>query len=84
MYVDHAPVANFRALSGATRVIVLEEKDTNCTPEAVIELARRNDAVSVSGEDGKEIFWVVYADQPRIVRDMTERALRSSIKSGAR
>ncbi|MBI3442948.1 MAG: hypothetical protein HY007_04225 [Candidatus Sungbacteria bacterium] len=59
---------------------VIEESDNACDPDAVIELARLKDAVSISSEDGKEIFWIVSANEPRRVWDMTERALRSSLR----
>ena len=78
MFVDHPPVPNLPA----KQVIVIEEKDKSYTVlfvDQVIEKARMFDATSRDG-DGDEIFWIVYANEPRRPWDMTESALRISLR----
>lgn len=77
MFVDHPPVPNCLA----RQVIVIEESDKPYTVlfvDQVIEKARAFDATSRDA-DNDEIFWIVYANEPRRPWDMTESALRSSL-----
>lgn len=72
MYADYSPVPN----SPVNRVIVLEgNEDAN----NVIEEARDEGAVTEDG-DGDEIFWIVFANDPRRLVDFTERSLRRELK----
>ncbi len=78
MFVDHSPMPN----CPARKVVVIEESDKPYTlllVDQVIEKARGSDATSRDG-DGDEIFWIVYGNEPRRVWDMTESALRSSLR----
>ncbi|RJQ35049.1 hypothetical protein C4556_00860 [Candidatus Parcubacteria bacterium] len=78
MFVDHPPVPN----CPARQVIVIEEKDKPYTilfVDQVVEKARMFDATSRDA-DNDEIFWIVYGNEPRRVWDMTESALRSSLR----
>lgn len=77
MYVDYSPVPNFpSSLSG--KVIVIEEADRDV--EAIIQMARDGGTNSIDA-DGNEVFWVVFADNPRRVMDFTKKALLHSIQS---
>lgn len=78
MYVDYPPVPN----CPARQAIVMEEKDKPYNVlfvDQVIEKARAFDATSRDG-DKDEIFWIVFANEPRRVWDMTQSALRSSLR----
>lgn len=78
MYVDHAPVPNPRA----PKVIVIEESDKPYTPEfveRVISTAQMRDATSIEG-DGDEVFWIVFAKEPKRLWDLTEKALRREFR----
>ena len=73
MYVDRPPVPNAPVKS----VIVIEDGDNDA--DAVIEMARDNETTNRDG-DGDEIFWLVFAKEPRTLRDFTERSLRASLR----
>ena len=78
MFVDYPPVPNLPA----RQVIVIEECDKPYTVlfvDQVIEKARMFDATSRDA-DNDEIFWIVFANEPRRPWDMTESALRSSLR----
>ena len=80
MYEDYSPVPNVPAKFGAKKVVVIEKSDKPYTllfVDQVIEFARSWEATS--HHDG-EIFWIVFADEPRRLWDMTESALRSSLR----
>jgi hypothetical protein len=72
MYVDYT-IPN-----GPTqRVVVIEETGTE-TPDEAIHMARGVDTVTFDG-DGDEIFWIVFANEPRRLWDFTEKALRHEL-----
>ena len=74
MYADFPPVPN----APIEQVLVLEEDDNQHTIDEVIEEARDVGAVSEDSE-GDEIFYIVFAEEPRRMWDFTERSLRSSL-----
>ena len=74
MYADFSPEPNARV----EQVLVLEESDNQHTIDEVIEEARDVGAVSEDG-DGDEIFYIVFAEEPRRMWDFTERSLRKSL-----
>ncbi len=76
MYGDFPPAQNCRA----EQVLVVEDDDLN--PQDVIDGAYDVGAVTCNGED--EVFWVVFAEEPRRVWDFTERSLRHEIQKRAR
>lgn len=78
MYIDYSPMTN----CPAKQVIVIEESDKPYTllfVDQVIEKARNFEATSRDA-DSDEIFWLVYANEPRRAWDMTESALRSDLR----
>lgn len=78
MYVDHPPMPHLPT----KQIIVIEAKDKPYTlffVDEVIEKARMFDATSRDG-DGDEIFWIVFDSEPKRPWDMTESALRSSLR----
>ncbi len=78
MYIDHLPMPN----CPARKVVVIEDCDKPYTVlfvDQVIEKARIHDATS-RDSDSDEIFWIVFANEPRRAWDMTESALRSSLR----
>lgn len=81
MYADFPPQPN----APVSQVLVIEEGDKEIPIDEIIEEARDAGAVSEDG-DGDEIFWIVFANEPRRMWDFTERSLRSSkflLKTGA-
>lgn len=56
------------------RVLIIEECDYGQDVEEVIEVTR--DEGAVSEDDNGEIFWIVFANEPRQVWDFTEKSLR--------
>lgn len=79
MFVDYSPVPNFPP-SESGQVLVLERHDSDTDTEDIIAEARSVGATSVDG-DGDEIFWIVFASEPRRVWDFTESTLRNAIKT---
>lgn len=79
MFADYSPVPNFPP-SKSGQVLVLERHDSNTDADDVIEEARSAGATSVDG-DGDEIFWIVFAKEPRRVWDFTEASLRNTLKT---
>lgn len=78
MFVDHSPMPD----CPARQVIVIEESDKPYTllfVDQVIEKARAFGATSRDADNG-EVFWIVYANEPRRVWDMTDPALRSDLR----
>lgn len=75
MYSDFSPEPHCRA----ERVLVLENGDADA--DAVIEVAQDESATTNDGED--EIFWIVFADEPRRVWDFTEHCLRREVSKRA-
>ena len=76
MFVDFAPTPN----PLAPCAIVVEETDKPYRPgfaDEVIQTARVRDATTA---DGDEIFWVVFAEEPKRLWDFTERSLRSELR----
>lgn len=76
MYADHPPVPNCQA----SRVLVLEESDNPYDVDAIIETAKRENAITQDG-DGNTIYWIVFADNPKRVWDFTEKSLERSLKA---
>lgn len=79
MYTDYSPVPNFprhRNYKGES-VVVLEGGEK---AKDVIAFARRHELTSHDA-DGSEIFWIVFASEPRRVWDFTGRALRRTLWS---
>ena len=78
MFVDFAPVPN----PSAPHAIVVEEGDKPYRPDfadEVIQAARVRDATSKDG-DGDEIYWIVFAEEPKRLWDFTEQALRRELQ----
>ena len=71
MYIDHSPEPML-----ASQVLVLEGGEV---VDEVVEYAQ-DEGITTVDSDGEEIFWVVFADEPRRVWDFTEDALRSSLR----
>lgn len=71
MYSDQSPQPNVPV----DRVLVIEGGEN---PDEVIAMAQDIAAVSPDGGSG-QLYWVVFADKPRVAESYSERALRSSI-----
>ncbi|HCC05291.1 TPA: hypothetical protein DEP58_03220 [Patescibacteria group bacterium] len=78
MFADYSPVPNFPP-SESGQVLVIERHDSETNAEDIIAEARRAGATSVDG-DGDEIFWIVFASEPRRVWDFTLTSLQNTIK----
>ncbi|KKS10970.1 MAG: hypothetical protein UU63_C0022G0001 [Candidatus Uhrbacteria bacterium GW2011_GWF2_41_430] len=78
MYTDHRPPQSPSTCPEYV-LVVEEDRDQPYDADAIIEEAHSSGAVTNDGED--DIFWIVYASEPRRVWDFTERSLRSSFKS---
>jgi len=79
VYTDYSPVCNFprnRNYRGH-KVVVVEGGEK---AKDVIALARRCE-LTTRDADGDEIFWIVFASEPRRVWDFTGKALRQTIWS---
>lgn len=74
MYLDFSPVPEIQA----EQVLVIEPTDNNV--DEVMEMA--TGASSVDGDE--TVFWVVFAEDPKRVWDMTERVLRREIAKRAK
>lgn len=74
MYADFPPVPN----APVEQVLVLEEDDSQRTIDEIVEEARDVGAVSEDG-DSDEIFYIVFAEEPRRIWDFTEQSLRKSL-----
>ena len=70
MYSDYSPIPNYPPTEENT-VLVIEGTETN--KEEAMNMARGIGATSTD-PDGCEIFWVVYAQEPKRIWDMTEES----------
>jgi len=84
VYTDYAPVANFiipnrqyAPLGSGCQVVVVEGGEK---AKDVIALARSYE-LTTRDADGHEIFWIVFASEPRRVWNFTGKALRQTIWS---
>jgi hypothetical protein len=75
MYADFPPEPNAGRVE---QVLVIEDGDSENTVDEIIEEARDAGAVC-EDNDGDEIFYIVFAEEPRRIWDFTERSLRRSL-----
>lgn len=78
MYPDNPPPHSPPSCPNTVLVVELDDLDA----DAVLAAARDEGATNTDADDD-EIFWVVFETNPHVVRDFTERALYSSMKSWA-
>ena len=71
MYGDFPPVIN----APVEQVLVLEEGDNQHTIDEIVEEARDAGAIA-KDSNGDEVFYLVFAEEPRRMWDFTERSLR--------
>ncbi len=81
MYTDYSPIYPHPLLPPPNwknhQVVVIEGGEK---ASEVIAFARANDLTNRDA-DGNEIFWIVFASEPRRVWDFTGKALRQTIWS---
>lgn len=79
MYTDYSPIPNFPRHEGigGHKVVVIEGGEK---AKDVMELAREEELTSRDA-DGNEIFWIVFASEPKRVWDFTGKALRQTLWS---
>lgn len=80
MYTDYSPVVGFPRFRNhrGHQVVVIEGGER---ASEVLRFARRHELTTVD-TDGDEIFWIVFALEPKRVWDFTARALRRTLWSG--
>jgi hypothetical protein len=77
VYTDYSPIDfPFQNYKGH-QVVVVEGGEK---VKDVMRLAR-NEELTTRDADGDEIFWIVFADEPRRIWDFTGKALRQAIWS---
>jgi hypothetical protein len=74
VYLDDSPAVNFPP-TPRNKVVVIEGGES---ARDVIRLAKNNGLTTVDA-DGDQIFWIVFACEPRVVRDFTGKSVRRTI-----
>ena len=72
MYQDDPPVPNAK-----TRIVIVIEKGDSSRPDEVISFAR--DIGATTHDDGEDVFWVVFDNEPRRLWDFSEAILRADL-----
>lgn len=77
MYTDYSPQVNFPQNQGlyGHQVVVVEGGER---AKDVMRLAREY-GLTTRDADGDEIFWIVFASEPKRVWDFTGKALRQTL-----
>lgn len=80
MYADYSPIAmpNLPAPNYKDHQVVVVEGGEKASQ--VIALAKEEELTSRDA-DGNEIFWIVFASEPRRVWDFTGKALRRTLRT---
>lgn len=78
MYTDYAPIPNFPVRNYKGHQVVVVEGGEKA--KDVMRLAR-NEELTTTDVDGNEIFWIVFANEPRRIWDFTGKALRQTLWS---
>jgi len=78
VYTDYAPIPNFPVRNYKNHQVVVVEGGEKA--KDVMRLAR-NEELTSRDADGNEIFWIVFANEPRRIWDFTGRAFRQTLWS---
>ena len=78
VYTDYSPVPNFPYNNYKGHQVVVVEGGEKA--KDVMRLAR-NEELTSRDADGNEIFWIVFANEPRRIWDFTGKALRQTLWS---